>query len=150
MHRWPAAVLLLSVLAACGEPAPTIAVDDAWTRASVGEQATAAVFMTIASPTPDRLVAASTPVAGKTDLMTMQGDDGAMAMTYLEAIPIPAETPVVLDPSGLHVWLADLRQPLKSGETFALTLEFEKAGRREVEVAIIEPSAAPPMSGMDM
>lgn len=150
MIRLLFAFLLALPLAACGQPAPEVQVTDAWTRDTVGGTANAAVFMTLASPAGDRLVAASTPVAGKTDLMTMHDDSGAMAMTYLKGIDIPAGTEVSLDPSGLHVWLADLKQPLHGGESFPLTLEFEKAGRREVRVAIIAPAAMPPMSGMKM
>lgn len=151
MRRSIAAVLLLSALAACRQPAPEVTIRDVWTRATPAGAGNAAVFMTIASPTADRLVAASTPVAGKTDLMTMRFDEsGAMEMAYLEDIPIPARTLVSLDPSGLHVWLADLRQPLRSGESFPLTLEFEKAGKQQVRVAIIAPSGMPPMPGMAM
>ena len=102
--------------------------------------------MTITSPAHDRLIAASAPVAKKTDLMTMTGGSGAMGMKYLEAIPIPAKEPVSLNPRGLHVWLAGLDQPLRAGQTFPLTLEFEKAGRHRVTVSIIKPAAAPPAS----
>jgi copper(I)-binding protein len=40
--------------------------------------------------------------------------------------------------------LSDLNQPLKAGQSFPLSLEFEKAGRREVTVSVIAPAAAPP------
>jgi copper(I)-binding protein len=80
--------------------------------------------------------------------MTMEGGGSAMAMTYLEAIDIPANEPVSLNPSGLHVWLAGLNRPLRAGETFPLFLRFEKAGERRVIVSVIAPAAAPPMSGM--
>ena len=149
MKRFALALSLSLAVAACGAQ-PEVEVDDAWTRATVGEQPNAAVFMTIASPTGDRLVAASAPVAGKTDLMTMQGGSEAMEMAYVEDIAIPADTPVTLAPTGLHVWLADLKQPLREGESFPLTLEFEKAGKRDVTVSIIGPAAQPPMSGMEM
>ena len=89
MHRLLLTVLLLLPLAACGQPAAEIEVKDAWTRATVGEVASAAVFMTIASPTGDRLVAASTPVAAETDLMTMHVDSNSMTMAYVDDIPIP-------------------------------------------------------------
>lgn len=142
-------LVLLVLLTACKPPAG-LEVDDAWTRDSVGGTANAAVFMTIASGTPDRLVAASTPVANRTDLMTMEGEGGTMGMTYLEAIDIPADEPVSLDPAGLHVWLDDLERPLTAGETFPLVLTFEKAGERRVTVSVIAPAATPPMSGMGM
>jgi copper(I)-binding protein len=125
-------------------------VKDVWTRDTVGGSANAAVFMTIRSQIPDRLVAASTPVAKKTDLMTMAGGSGAMEMKYVNGIDIPANAPVSLNPGGLHVWLADLNQPLRAGQRFPITLRFEKAGERQVIVTIIKPAAAPPMSGMGM
>ena len=145
--RLPAfALLLLLPIVACSKPAQP-EVKDAWTRDSVGGTANAAVFMTIRSESPDRLVSASAPVAARTDLMTMTMDGGAMGMRYVDGIDIPAGTPVRLNPTGLHVWLADLNQPLRAGQSFPLTLEFERAGRRQVTVSVIGPAAAPPVSG---
>ena len=77
--------------------------------------------------------------------MTMETNAGAMSMEYLDAIDLPAGEAVRLDPSGLHVWLADLNQPLKSGQTFPLVLEFEKAGEQRVVVSVIAPAAPPPI-----
>lgn len=148
MKPWTSALVLL--LAACGQPRE-VEVADAWARDTAGRTASAAIFMTITSPSADRLVAASTPAANEIDLMTMEtSGGGAMAMTYLDVIDIPAGTPVSLNPSGLHVWLADLKQPLRAGQTFPLMLEFEKAGEQRVEVSVIAPAATPPMSGMGM
>ena len=149
MKSWALALILSLPLAACEQPTE-VAVTDAWARDSVGRTASAAVFMTISSPGADRLVGASSPVAKKTDLMTMEMAGGAMTMTYLDGIDIPAGDPVSLDPSGLHVWLEDLRQPLRAGQTFPLVLEFEKAGERRVAVSVIEPAAAPPIPGSEL
>ena len=149
MSRWILALCLLLPIAACGQP-PQVEVKDVWARDTVGRTDSAAVFMTIRSDSADRLIAASTPAANKTDLMTMQVTDDAMAMTYLDAIEIPAGGTVALDPAGLHVWLTDLDEPLKSGESIPLVLTFEKAGERRVRVAIIAPAEMPPMSGMQM
>ena len=147
MRRLAFALFLSLPVVACTQAAP-IEVKDIWARDTVGSAANAAVFMTIGSPTADRLVSASSPIAKKTDLMTMQGGNGAMAMTYVNGIDIPANRPVSLNPAGLHVWLADLKQPLEAGHSFPLTLRFEKAGERQVTVSVIKPAAAPPMSGM--
>jgi copper(I)-binding protein len=149
VRRLAFALFLSFPIAACVQPAP-IEVKEVWARDTVGSTANAAVYMTITSPTPDRLIAASAPVAKKTYLMTMEGGGGAMGMKYLKAIEIPASKSVSLNPSGLHVWLADLNQPLRAGQTFPLLLEFEKAGQRKVIVAVIEPAAAAPMPGMRM
>ncbi len=149
MKRFAFALFLLLPIAAAAQAAP-LEVKDVWARATIAGSANAAVYMTISSQTPDRLIAASTPVATKTDLMTMEGGSSAMEMAYLKVIDIPANNPVSLNASGLHVWLAGLKHPLMAGQTFPLTLTFEKAGQREVTVSIIKPAEAPPMSGMRM
>ena len=141
----PAFTLFLFALVSCSQPA-SLEVKDPWTRDTVGSVANAAVFMTISSPSADRLISASTPVARKTDLMTMGRGGNVMEMRYVQGIDIPADTPVSLDPNGLHVWLAQLNQPLKAGETFPLDLKFEKAGERRISVTIIRPADAPPRS----
>src|SRR5688572_24421155 len=143
------ALVLLLPVAACTQPAE-LEISEPWARASAGEADTAAVYMTITSPSDDRLIGASTPAAARTDLMTMNADGATMGMNSVTDIPLPANTPVSLDPSGLHVWLEGLHAPLTAGETFPLTLQFENAGEREITVSIIEPAAAPPMSDMDM
>jgi copper(I)-binding protein len=78
-------------------------------------------------------------------LMTFESGTGAMRMRSVHAIEIPPDSAVSLDPRGLHVWLADLKAPLREGQTFALTLRFEKAGDRQVTVKVVPPSAAPPL-----
>jgi periplasmic copper chaperone A len=120
-----------------------IEIKDIWARASAGKTDVAAVFMAITSPHPDRLIAASAPIARKTDLMTMEGSS-SMKMSYLKAIELPANKAVSLNPAGLHVWLEGLKQPLKEGEAFPLTLTFEKAGKREVTVPVTKASARGP------
>jgi copper(I)-binding protein len=145
------ALFLLLPAAACSQPQPAPPeVKDVWTRDTVGGTANAAVFMTITANAADRLVAASTPAAKTTDLMTMAGGSTATEMTYVKAIDLPAGKPVSLNPTGLHVWLAGLNQPLKAGQTFPLSLRFEKAGARQVTVSVIAPAAMPPMAGMKM
>jgi len=143
------ALFLLVPVATAAQPSQ-LEVRDVWTRATAGSQANAAVYMMITSQNSDRLVAASTPVANKTDLMTMEGGSDMMGMKYLKGIDIPAKKPVSLNPNGLHVWLASLKRPLKAGETFPLTLTFEKAGQREITVSVRKPGAGAPMPGMRM
>lgn len=149
MRRLAFALFLLSPIVACVQPAP-LEVKDAWARDTIGGSANAAVYMTIRSPTADRLIAASAPIAVNTDIMTMARGSGTMEMKYLDGIDIPANTPVNLNSGGLHIWLANLKQPLRAGQTFPLSLKFEKAGQRQIIVTVINPAAAPPTSGMRM
>jgi copper(I)-binding protein len=143
--RLPYILLPILVAAAC-TPAAQPEVKNAWARDTVGSTTNAAVFMTISADASDRLLGASTPIAKKTDLMTMAGGTSAMEMTYVQGIDVPASKPVSLNPAGLHVWLDGLNQPLRAGESFPLVLKFQKAGELRVAVTVIAPAAEPPMS----
>lgn len=145
VRRSAFALFLLAPLAACQQAAP-FEVKDVWARDTIGGTGAAAVYMTITSPTADRLTGASSPAAAKTDLMTMTGGNGKpMGMDYVQGIDLPAGTAVSLNPKGLHVWLEDLKQPLEAGQTIPLTLKFEKAGERQVNVKIVAADAEMPM-----
>ena len=127
---------------------------DAWARATPGKAETGAAYLTIVSPSSDRLVSVSTPVAKKAELHTMTTEGGVMKMRPLAGIDVPADQPVTLKPGGAHIMLTGLNQPLQAGHSFPLTLSFEKAGPREVTVAIEKPGAMGPEShaggGMQM
>jgi copper(I)-binding protein len=69
-----------------------------------------------------------------------------MKMRPLASLDIPAGQPVTLKPGGDHIMLMGLNGPLREGQSFPLTLTFEKAGAREVTVAIEKPGAAGPAS----
>jgi periplasmic copper chaperone A len=145
------ATLLLAGVALAQTGAPQI--KDAWARATPGKAEIGAAYLTIESPIDDRLTGVSTPVAGKAELheMTMQG--GVMKMRPLAAVDLPAGRPVVLKPGEVHIMLVGLKQPLRAGESFALTLEFAKAGKRAVSVAVEKAGAKgpnQPAGGMNM
>ncbi len=57
-------------------------------------------------------------------------------MRPVEAIPVAAGGTVTLAPGGLHMMLIGLRQALKPGDSFPLTLRFEKAGPVETTVKV--------------
>jgi periplasmic copper chaperone A len=149
--NWRTLALIGCLLSASAAAAQTngLEVKDAWARATAGKPGDGAVYLTIMSSAPDRLVSASAAVANKIDLMTTQNDNQTSKMVYLTAIDVPANKQVNLTPDGLHIWLAGLKQPLKAGETFPLTLNFEKAGQREITVSILPITARGPMN-MDM
>ncbi len=122
-----------------------LAVDNAWARATPGKSDIGAAYVTIHSPTDDRLVAASTPVAKKAELHTMEMSGMVMKMRPISSIDIPAGQSVSLAPGGMHIMLMGLKQPLKAGQSFPLTLTFVKAGTRTVNVAVEKVGASGPM-----
>jgi len=126
---------------------------DAWARATPGKAENGAAYLTIVSPGSDRIVSVSTPVAKKAELHMMTTEGGVMKMRPLAGIDVAADRPVTLKPGGAHIMLTGLNQPLQAGQSFPLTLSFEKAGRREVTVAVEKPGARGPEShagGMQM
>jgi copper(I)-binding protein len=119
-------------------------VNNAWARATPGKAENGAAYVTIASPTADRLVSVSTPVANKAELHTMEMKGMVMEMRPVAGVDIPGGRPVSLKPGGEHIMLLGLNQPLREGQTFPLTLNFEKAGPRAVTVTVEKPGAAGP------
>ncbi|MFL5268677.1 MAG: copper chaperone PCu(A)C [Stellaceae bacterium] len=119
-------------------------VTDAWARATPGKAENGAAYLTIQSPTADRLVSVSTPVAKKAELHTMSMSGGIMQMRPVAGIDVPGGQLVKLKPGGEHVMLLGLNHPLQEGQSFPLTLTFEKGGTRTVDVAIEKVGASGP------
>ena len=76
--------------------------------------------------------------------------NGTMQMRELAGgLPIPADGTAVLKPGSYHVMLIGLKKPLKEGETFPLTLTFEKAGKITVDVPVKAMGATQGGGNMD-
>ena len=69
-------------------------------------------------------------------LHTVEESDGVASMRPVEGVDVPAGKTVVLAPQGTHIMLMGLAQPLVAGETFPLTLRFEKAGELGITVVV--------------
>lgn len=140
------AVALLAVAsgAAAQSPAkPGIVVDKIWARATPGNARTGAAYLSVTNTgtTPDRLLGVSSPVAEKAELHENKTENGIMKMRPKAPIALkPGET-VTLKPGGDHLMLIGLKQPLKEGESFPLTLTFEKAGAVQVTAKVAKAGA---------
>jgi copper(I)-binding protein len=84
----------------------------------------------------DKLVKAMSDVAGTVELHTVEMENNVMKMRPVEFIEIPAKGSAELKPGGFHVMLIGLKKELKPGETFNLTLMFEKAGEQQVQAMV--------------
>jgi len=110
-----------------------------YARASATSAAKAgAVYMTIMNhgPGADRLIAVAADVSKTAHLHESVDEDGVASMRAVDALDIGPHSELQLAPGGLHVMLFDLKQPLKQGAHFNLTLTFEKAGPVVVEVPV--------------
>jgi hypothetical protein len=95
----------------------------------------------------DRLVEARTIVASQVRELRPAGD-GSAASDTAAALELPAGATLRLRHDGLApLQLVGLKQPLRDGDRFTLTLRFERAGEHEVTVWVQtprDPSGAKP------
>ena len=124
-----------------------VSVSAPWIRATVPAQKTAGAFMQLKSTRPLRLVAVSTPVAGRAEIHQMEMQGQTMRMHAVEGIDLPANQTINLGAGGYHIMLFDLRRQLKDGEQVPMTFSFvdagdQKARRENVTVQVpVKPIA---------
>jgi periplasmic copper chaperone A len=118
-----------------------------WARATPGAVKNSAAFFTIEnkSATPDKLIGVTGDVAREIQIHTMLTEAGVMKMREIKSLDVPANGKTELKPGGLHIMLIGLKEGLKDGTKFPLTLKFEKAG--EVKVTVTAEKAGGDHSG---
>ena len=88
----------------------------------------------------DRLLSASTPVAQGVELFSLKPDATGHPGMALAAIVLPAKSTTLLRHTGdYQLSLIALKQALKDGDRFDLTLNFERAGTQTVKVWVQTP-----------
>lgn len=94
---------------------------------------------------PDRLLRVGTPVAAMVEMHDMSVDaGGVMRMREVAEIALAPKSMLKMRPGqGLHFMLMELKAPLKKGDTFPMTLEFERGGKVEVKVVVQVPEERP-------
>src|SRR6266566_4652226 len=121
----------------------SLKIDHPFARATPPGAKVAGVFVTVENTgsKTDRLLSASTPIAGIAGLHQMSVDAGVMRMRGVAALEVRPGEKLQLKPGGYHVMLSELKQPLKVGDKFPLTLKFQNAGVIEVSVWVEEMGA---------
>jgi periplasmic copper chaperone A len=123
--------------------AKSIVVDHPWARATPAGAKTGAAYMTLINngSSGDRLLGATTPVADGVQFHSVSEENGVSRMREMHDIAVAPGARVTFSPGGMHVMLVGLKQPLKQGQTFPLTLKFEKAGNTNVTVSVAKVGA---------
>ena len=130
-----ASSLLFSAASAADGPM----IMEAWARPSIGSAGNSAAYMKVMNhgDAADRLVDAKSDVARKTELHTHIMEDNVAKMRRVEGgVEVPAKGNVEFKPGGLHVMLIGLKSKLAEGDSFPLTLVFEKKGEVVVDVKV--------------
>jgi copper(I)-binding protein len=108
-------------------------------RPTVAMQPTGGAYLTIENEGDgaDILLAASTPAAASTQIHSMKMDGNVMRMREVGKLELPPHSQLAMTPgAGYHLMLVGLKQPLKAGAQFPLTLVFEKAGKLQLTVSV--------------
>ena len=132
-----AAILLLHGLTHAS--AADIAIRQAWSRATPKGAQVAAGYLTIENraDSADKLLSASTPIAGKTEIHEMLEHGGVMKMRPIkDGLTIPPNGKLTFAPGGRHLMFVELRSPLVEGEQVPVSLEFEKAGQIDISLQV--------------
>jgi copper(I)-binding protein len=117
--------------------APTLIVLNAWSRPTPpGAAVGVAYFEIVNSALADTLTQIETPVAGHVEMHSTSMVNDVMQMRPMPSVEIPASARVEFKPGGLHAMLIELKEPLKPGQRFPLTLVFAHAGRIYVEAIV--------------
>jgi copper(I)-binding protein len=124
-----------------------LVIEHPWTRPTPGGVKVGSGYLVIRNrgKRPDRLLSASTPIAGKVEVHQTIAKDGVMMMRQVEGgLALPPGKDVELKPAALHLMFFELKQPLQQGETFPATLVFENAGSVNVEFNVEAMSTTKP------
>lgn len=145
------AVLALSVFATAAHAHEytfgELRITHPWAKASLKGVPNSTAYMAITNTgeTEDTLIAASSDVSRAVEIHTMTMKDGVMRMRRLESgVTLPAGKTIALKPGGKHIMLIGLKDRLEAGASFEMTLTFEKAGEKRIDVMVSEqpPEAA--------
>jgi periplasmic copper chaperone A len=118
--------------------AGSIVVSDAWARPTAAGMPMGVAYFLVRNDgaTPDAIVSASTPAAAHVEIHQTTLSDGMARMRPLQEIAVPARGKVAVSPGGIHLMLVDLVKPLTAGTRVPLVLQFRRAGRVEVQLAV--------------
>lgn len=131
-----------------------VEVKDAWARATVPGQKATGAFMKLTAKDGSKLVSASSPAAGVTEVHEMKMEGDVMKMRAIPGLDLPAGKTVELKPGGYHVMLMDLKAPLVKDTMVDVTLVFKDAkgmeSKQEVKMPVnmAAPAAAGGHAGM--
>jgi copper(I)-binding protein len=99
------------------------------------------VYFKIESNIPDRVIGFRTEIAERAQLHAWGKSGDQNVMFPLEEMELDAGDWLILEPGGLHVMLFGVKEVPKIGDTFILTVEWERQGDKDIKVSVVSPSS---------
>jgi uncharacterized protein YcnI/copper(I)-binding protein len=121
-----------------------------WTRATPPAAKVAGGYLTVTNngKTADKLTGGSFEGGDHIEIHEMSMTDGVMKMRPLaDGLEIKPGATVKLEPGGYHLMMMGLGKPLVKGQKLKAQLQFEKAGKVDVEFDINAVGATAPAMG---
>jgi len=115
-----------------------VEIENAWSRATPPGAKVAAGYLTVRnkSASPDRLVGASSAVAGRVETHIVDKQGEVMRMREVKGYDVPAKGSFELKPGGPHLMLVDIERPLQAGERIPVVLRFQNAGEIRIDLEV--------------
>jgi len=135
-----AAVLALLISAHAEDvTAGPLKISAPWVRATPKGANVGGGYMTVTNTgsAPDRLIGGATDISSRFEIHEMSMDGGVMKMRAMpKGIEIKPGQTVEFKPGGYHLMFLGLTQSLEKGGHVKATLQFEKAGKIEVDFTV--------------
>jgi copper(I)-binding protein len=115
-----------------------ITVAEGYIKASIPGSDITAAYMTISNAGNKvmTLQKISSTISNRIEIHEHTMADGMMRMREVAEITIGANSKVVLQPSGLHLMIFSLKQPITEKDTIPLTLHFSNNTKVNIELAV--------------
>ena len=115
-----------------------IIVENGYVRESIPGTTISSDYMTLNNSSSKnlRLVAASSSVSERVEIHEHTMTGGLMRMRQRESVEILANDSTIFQPSGFHLMIFDLKQPLKAKENITITLHFDDQSSIDVNYLV--------------
>jgi hypothetical protein len=147
------AVLMAMPAQAEDVSAGAMKITGAWARATPKGASVGGGYLTITNTgtTPDKLYGGASDASSRVEIHTMSMDNGVMRMRKADnGVEIQPGQSITFSPSGYHLMFIGLKTPFDEGKHIMATLQFEKAGKANVDFAVKGLGAQGPGTAMPM
>ncbi|UUO24216.1 copper chaperone PCu(A)C [Colwellia sp. M166] len=115
-----------------------VLIENSFARESIPGTSISSAYMTISNLSAKdlRLISASSTVSDRIEIHEHTMANGLMRMRQRDHVDISAKDSMLFQPSGFHLMIFDLKQPLKAKENIIITLHFDDQPNIDVNYII--------------
>ena len=133
-------LLVVSIFSSAGFASENtrVSVENGYARESIPGTSISSAYMAInnLSAKNIRLISASSVVSDRIEIHEHTMADGLMRMRQRDYVEILAKDTTLFQPSGFHLMIFDLKQPLKAEENIIITLFFDDQSSIDVNYSV--------------